>query len=248
MKGHRKETVIHLLSLAVIFFVLIGTLFQIQIPKTSKTAKGFTSFPTITPTPFEPFPYKIPKIPISKAYLTMLVGDSMVGSLGPNAQLLRQHLIEYYPDHEFVNYNYGFGATSIESLPERLTKETEYLGIKYPSILSQGFDLIIIESFAYNPLSQLKEGEGLNKHLKILNESIRKIIKERPESVVAVMTPIAPSKDFFAKGIYDLTPAERKQWAEERINYIEAVIDYWRSQSLPIVFTQYVWDSWLNWG
>ena len=113
-----------------------------------------TPIPTATPTPFNPFPYKPPVIPYSRAYRTMLVGDSMVGSLGPNANLLRLHLIEFYPAHEFVNYNYGFGSTNILTVPDRLEKQTTYLGETFPPINDQTFDLIIFESFAYNPLSQ----------------------------------------------------------------------------------------------
>ncbi|HKC04715.1 MAG TPA: hypothetical protein VKC54_02495, partial [Patescibacteria group bacterium] len=101
-----------------------------------------------------PFPYKIPVIPNKQSYLTFLVGDSMVAALGANDDGLRQNLIKYYPGHEFVNYNYGFPSTNIESLPDRLEKGVTFDGKDYQSILSQGFDLIILESFAYNPLSQ----------------------------------------------------------------------------------------------
>src|SRR5258708_24107958 len=74
--------------------------------------------PTSSPTPIaNPFPYKIPKIPSKRSYLTFLVGDSIIAALGLNDNGLREDLIKYYPDHEFVNYNYGFPSTNIESLP-----------------------------------------------------------------------------------------------------------------------------------
>src|SRR3989344_7531054 len=153
---NRKGNTQVFLSLYVIVLCAISIFFA--KPQETKTTRGeFIPTPTI----FQPFPYRLPKVTISRAYRTMLVGDSMVDSLGLNANLLRQHLIEYYPDHEFVNYNYGFGATSIETLPDRLNKGSIYLDQNYLAILSQGFDLIIIESFGYNPLSQLNEGEGL---------------------------------------------------------------------------------------
>jgi lysophospholipase L1-like esterase len=188
-----------------------------------------------TPTPFNPFPYKPPKIPYSRSYLTMLVGDSMVASLGPNANLLRQHLIELYPAHEFVNYNYGFGSTNIETLPERLTKDTVYKGQNFPAILSQGFNLIIIESFAYNPLSETEESDDTSKHIQVLDASIRQIIKTHPESVVAIMATIAPNKNFFAKGVYALSKEERIRWVQERVSYIEAVIKYSREKEIPLI-------------
>jgi lysophospholipase L1-like esterase len=58
---------------------------------------------------------------------------------------------------------------------------------------------------------------------------------ERPETVVALMTPIAPNKDYFAKGVYDLTPQERLEWANERITYIEGVIKYAKDNQIPLI-------------
>lgn len=191
--------------------------------------------PIITPTPFNPFPYVLPKIPYARSYLTLLVGDSIVGSLGPNADVLRQNLIYLYPNHEFVNYNYGFGSTNIASLPERLTQGTSYEGQEFPAILSQGVDLIIIESFAYNPLSEKPENENISKHIQILDESIKKIIQTRPKTAVAIMTPIAPNTKYFAKGVYDLSDEERALWAEQRIMYIEAVIEFANKNNLPLI-------------
>jgi len=233
MDSSKKDVFIQLLSICTLLFISVIFLSNTQIPQNVSPTGAFVTIPT--PTPFNPFPYNPPQIPNSRSYLTMLVGDSMVGSLGPNAQLLRLHLIELYKDHEFVNYNYGFGATSIETLPDRLTKDSLYEGQNYPAILSQGFNLIIIESFGYNPLSQLKDGEGLAKHMRILDESIKQIIKARPESVVAIMAPIAPNKENFAKGVYDLSPEERIKWTDERTSYIESVIKYAKENEIPLI-------------
>jgi len=227
---NRKGNTQVFLSLYVIVLCAISIFFA--KPQETKTTRGeFIPTPTI----FQPFPYKLPKIAVSRAYRTMLVGDSMVDSLGLNANLLRQHLIEYYPDHEFVNYNYGFGATSIETLHERLNAQTEYNGTFFPAILSQGFDLIIIESFAYNPLSSLNQEEGLSRHRRILDESIREIIKSKPGSVVAIMVTIAPNKTHFAQGVYELSPEERTRWAEERIAYIESTVAYAKENKIPLI-------------
>jgi len=227
----QKHFLIQVLSAFLVF--LISIIFLSGRPKPNIVSPILEPAPT--PTPFNPFPYKPPEILSSRSYRTMLVGDSMVAALGPNAQLLRQHLIEYYPDHEFVNYNYGFGATNIETLPERLNQDTTYKGQNYPAILSQGFDLIIIESFAYNPLSQSAEGEGISRHIQVLDESIRQTIKIHPDSVVAIMVTIAPNKTRFAKGVYNLSTKERIEWAEERISYIEAVIKYAREKEIPLI-------------
>lgn len=235
MDTPNRNTFIRLLSICILFLNIIIFSSDVQKPQNTDPAKGLVAVSTPTSTLFNPFPYNPPKIPSKYAYLTLLVGDSIVGSLGPNAQLLRQHLIELYPDHEFVNYNYGFGATSIETLPERLTRDTVYKDQNYRAVLSHGFDLIIIESFGYNPLSQENEAEGLAKHIDILDESIKLIIKERPETVVAIMTPIAPNRNYFAKGVYDLSTEERTKWANERITYIRSVIKYANENRIPLI-------------
>lgn len=111
--------------------------------------------------------------------ISVIVGDSIVGALGPNANTLRLELIKRYPDSEFVIYNYGYGATNILSLIDRLTKTTINAGQEYLSILSQGFELIIIESFGYNPLSELSLSEGLAKQTHVLEESTQLILQKK---------------------------------------------------------------------
>jgi hypothetical protein len=225
----------------ILFFIfssiaLIGLLF-VNITLNKILVKKNVSVPTLLPTltPFNPFPYQPPQIPSKHAYLTVLVGDSMTGALGGNANQLRLDLISLYPTHEFVNYNYGFGSTNILSLPERLNVGTNYLGKTYPPILPEVFDFIIIESFAYNPLSEYPLNEGLQKHEEILDASIKEIIKNHPNSVVALMTPIAPNKETFAKNVVTLTAAQREQWVQERIAYIQKHIEYARQRNIPLI-------------
>lgn len=182
-----------------------------------------------------PFPYKIPPVPNKRSYLTVLVGDSITESLGENADGLRKSLIKLYPDNEFVNYNYGFGSTNILSLTDRLTKETTYQGTKFPPILKQGFDLIIIESFAYNPLSDFPLDEGLVRYEKALDAAVRKIIRERPETVIALMTPIAPNKENYGKYTYELSPEVRTNWVRERLAYINKLTEYANKNNIPLI-------------
>lgn len=187
------------------------------------------------PIVINPFPYQRPLLPVKKAYLTFLVGDSIIRALGLNANQLREDLIANYPGHEFVNYNYGFGSTNILTVPDRLNKQTTYLGETFPPINEQTFDLIIFESFAYNPLSELPLSEGLAKQTEILDMSIKAVIKKHPNSVVAIMVPIAPSEEFFAKGVIELTPEVRKQWVAERVAYINNAIEFAQKNNIPLI-------------
>lgn len=184
---------------------------------------------------FSPYPYKIPSIPVKRSYLTVLVGDSMTHLLGENAPRLREYLIERYGAHEFVNYNYGFGATNILSLPERLNNQTEYLGTTHPAILSQDFDLILIESFGHNPLSEFPLEEGLKKQEEILDQSVRTIIKAKPNSVIAFLTPIAPSREFYAKGVVDLSAEARGIWVDERVAYIKNHVKFAKDRGILVI-------------
>lgn len=220
--------------LPVFIIVLIIFIFVASSYRNVKEKIVFTPIIPIA-TPFNPFPYKSPVIPNKRSYLTMIVGDSMVHALGVNANELRLSLIKLYPTHEFVNYNYGFPSTNILTLPERLHTETTSLGTKFPPILNGGFDLIIIESFAYNPLSQFPVEEGVKKYIEILDASVREIIQKHPESVIAFMTPIAPNKENFAKKTYNLSPETRKMWVNERIAYINALTAYAKEKQIPLI-------------
>lgn len=116
-----------------------------------------------------------------------------------------------------------------------MEKQTSYLGETFPAINEQGFDLIIFESFAYNPLSQFPLAEGLTKQTEILDMSIKAVIKKHPNSVVAIMVPIAPSEEFFARGVVDLTPEARKQWVEERVAYIKNATLFAQKNNIPLI-------------
>ncbi|MDO8551227.1 MAG: hypothetical protein Q7S03_00900 [bacterium] len=223
-----------------LIFILVGVMViaRIVIGVYYLTLKNMPQKPAVIPkaeVPKNLFPYKRPSIPAKRAYLTFLVGDSIIAALGKNADQLRKDLIANYPAHEFVNYNYGFGSTNILTLPDRLNNQTTYLGETFPPINEQTFDLIIFESFAYNPLSQYPLEEGLKKQTEILDMSIKEVIEKHPNSVVAIMVPIAPSEKFFAKGIIDLTIEVRKQWVKERVAYIKNAIEFAQKNNIPLI-------------
>lgn len=218
-----------------VLFFLVGTIlvfsyFVFNNAKNNIRLNTEVAGPTINP-----FPYKPPKIQTKRSYLTYLVGDSMTEALGTNADGLRLKQISNYPNSEFVNYNYGFGSTNILSLNERLLYETTYLGTKFPPILEQGFDLIIIESFAYNPLSEFSIEDGLKNYEAALDGAVKQIIRAKPNSVLALMTPVAPNKENFAKYSRDLTQEVRLKWVEERESYIKKLIEYANKNHIPLI-------------
>jgi lysophospholipase L1-like esterase len=187
-----------------------------------------------TPTPYQ-FPYKNPAIAKNRSYRIVIVGDSIVNTLGLNANVLREELISYYPDSEFVTYNYGYPSTNVLSLYKRLTEKTKNDGRENTAILKQGFELIIIESFGYNPLSEYTLAEGLKKQNEELERSVRAILSQKPNAAMAFLTPIALDSVNFARGTVDLSPEVREAWVEERIAYINNHRKFAEEKGIPVV-------------
>lgn len=232
-KGFVSVLILTFVAVLLISGILLLT--TTNLVQNQKISEKLTIFiPSPSPTPYQ-FPYANPRIEKARSYRTIIVGDSIVESLGANANLLREKLIEYYPDSEFVNYNYGYGSTNIESLPARLIEMTKKGTEEYPPILEQGFELIIIESFAYNPLSHLELEEGLHIQNEMLEKSVEMILREKPNSALAFMTPIAPSPGDFGKGVVDLSPEQRSFWANERIKYIENHKKFADGKGIPVI-------------
>jgi len=134
----------------ILILILIGIYF-IYTAKPKTLIQNIIPVTTPTPTPYQ-FPYRGPVIPKAQSYRIIIVGDSIVNTLGLNANALRLDLIKYYPDSEFVTYNYGYPSTNVLSLYQRLTETTNDGTKDNQAVLTQQFELVIIESFGNNPL------------------------------------------------------------------------------------------------
>ncbi|OGE31960.1 hypothetical protein A2631_02460 [Candidatus Daviesbacteria bacterium RIFCSPHIGHO2_01_FULL_44_29] len=173
------------------------------------------------------------KIKYSVDYTIVLVGDSMTERLG-NGDELKGYLSLYYPNKTFEILNYGFGATNILSLPDRLTTAT-FMKREFRPILDIDFDLLLIESFGYNPLSELSLEQGLRKQSEMLDISLNLIDSAQKKARVAFFTTIAPNKDIFSKGIVELSATQRSSWVKERNRYIENHTAYAKTHQLPLI-------------
>jgi lysophospholipase L1-like esterase len=222
---------VHVLILLIVL-VIIVVVYILGQPGTNNIVNNILPVPT--PTPYQ-FPYKNPIIPKDRSYRMVIVGDSIVNSLGLNANVLRQDLIKHYPTTEFVTYNYGYSATNVLSLYKRLTEKTVNSGSENPAILKQGFELIIIESFGNNPLSEFSIDDGLKKQNEELDKSVKEILAEKPNVALAFMTPIALDPVTYAKGTVALSPEVRKQWVAERVSYIDNHRKFAESLGIPVI-------------
>ena len=166
-------------------------------------------------------------------FLVVLVGDSMTEYLGNSAEL-RVFMSEYYPGKTFDFLNYGFGSTNILSLPDRLVNWTEH-GRAFKPILDIPFDMIIIESFGHNPLSEYPLEEGLRKQNETLDKIVELIRSKKPDAKIVFLATISPNKKVYAGHLVDLTPETRVIWANERVAYIKNHIEYASSHDIPLI-------------
>lgn len=193
---------------------------------------------TATPTPINYPPidiYKPPSIPVNTSYTLIFVGDSMTEELGPNFVDLRKDLANYYPQKSFGLFNYGFGSTNILSVDDRLNHDTTYLGQNFPAILGRYFDIILLESFGDNPLSQYPLDQGLQIQTATLDHLVAEIAFTHPNSLIVFIATIAPSQSLYGKGAVNLSPQQRNQWANERRAYIENHINYAKRHNIPLI-------------
>ncbi|MDO8570306.1 MAG: SGNH/GDSL hydrolase family protein [Candidatus Daviesbacteria bacterium] len=173
------------------------------------------------------------KVKYPEDYTIVIVGDSMTEKLG-NSDEIRSYLKNYYPNKTFEILNYGFGSTNILSVQKRLEEET-FFGRAFRPILNIDFDLILIESFGNNPLSEFPLDVGLNKQNETLDKIIETLKKESPSSRIVFVATISPNKNLYGKGQVDLTPEVREKWADERIAYIKNHIKYANDHQILLI-------------
>lgn len=158
----------------------------------------------------------------------------MTDYLGSGVEIKR-YLKNYYPQKNIDIHNFSVGSTNILTLPERLQNLTNYNGKISEPILNTNFDLIIIESFGHNPLSQFPLDEGLKKHNEILDQAISMIKQRQPQALVILMATIAPHNDRYGEGVVNLSTEERIKWAKERASYIKNHIAYAKNHRLNVI-------------
>ncbi len=164
----------------------------------------------------------------------VFVGDSLTEYLG-NFDELRGYLKKYYPNKSFLLLNYGFSSTNILSVQDRLEKDSTRSGRIFQAINNIPFDLIFIESFGNNPLSEHPSKEGLKLQTQALDKIIASITKTHPKSSIIFIATIAPNKDRYAEGVINLTTEKRQEWAKERMAYMENHIKYANSHKIPLI-------------
>lgn len=184
------------------------------------------------------FKYTIPKIEKKREYQIFMVGDSMTHALGPHGGTFNEYMNELYKKegHGILVDNYAVGSTNLLSLKDRMKTKTTYWNDTFEPLLSRKFDIILIESFGYNPLSQFPRAEGLKKQTEELDTTMQTLMSTHPNAAIIFVATIAPSKKTYAKSVQtNLTASDRLLQVDERTAFILNHIKYAKDHNIPLV-------------
>lgn len=167
-------------------------------------------------------------------YTIAFLGDSMIDTLGSDLRIMQDELRRVYPLTIFTLLNYGVGGENIVSGLERVTRDTTYLGQYRPSLISQKPDVIVIESFAYNPFSF--DVGALQQHWLSLAYIVDAIKANIPEAKVIISATIAPNSRTFGDGASGLSFSEIDKWQRTQTikSYLDNAIRFAKSEGLPL--------------
>lgn len=210
----------------------------VQTSLSNAVTQYFNTLPTPTPTPplasSGATPTPLPRA-TRKAQMTIsLLGDSMIDTLGPDGAGLAGRLNKVYPNTNFTVINHGTGGVNIDTGLLHLTNGYMYLGNQRPSVLSQSPDVIVVESFGYNPYSF--DTGALEKHWLQLASVVNTIQQNLPNTKIVIAATIAPNWNVFGDGapFINFSADGKKQKVTTIDSYIESTIAFATGQHLPL--------------
>jgi lysophospholipase L1-like esterase len=235
-----KHTIIFVVALigvgAVLFFIRTN---KPHVP--GKATNVVQSIPTPSPKIDIPFgTYTPPHIPKKEVSGIFMVGDSMTEVLGPHGGKLNEYINTLYqstPGHQrIVIDNYAKGSTNLLGLQDVMKQKLVVGDAVLDPLLSRKFDLILVESYGYNPLSQLGIEGGIKKQTELLDQLMWTLTETHPNSVIVFVATIAPNRaNYSLKVNPNTTVAQRTEQANERIAYIKNHIEYAKSHKIPLI-------------
>lgn len=182
---------------------------------------GVTTEPTPTPLPHRKDNYTI-----------AVLGDSMVDTLGPGVPHLKEDLRKLYPNVTFNILNYGVGGENIDSGISRLTNDYVYLGETKSSLVSQRPDIVVVESFGYNPF--IDPASELDRHWLALARVVDVIKGSLPGVKIVIAATIAPNSLIFGDGVLNWSAQEKAEKVTRVNGYLENAVKFALSQGLPL--------------
>lgn len=167
-------------------------------------------------------------------YTIALLGDSMIDTLGGDLGEVQDALRRAYPATTFTLLNYGVGGENIVSGLSRVLGEYTYLGKSYPSLISQAPDIIVIESFGYNPFPF--DTGALEEHWLSLAYITDAIKANLPDTKIVIAATIAPNSRTFGDGASGLAFSLTDKWQRTQTikSYLENATRFAKSERLPL--------------
>lgn len=168
------------------------------------------------------------------AYTIAFLGDSMIDTLGSDLGLVEDELRRVYPKTDFTLLNYGVGGENIVSGLERVTRDTVYLGSPRPALILTHPDVVVVESFAYNPFSF--DTGALEQHWLSLSYIIDALKINIPETKIVIAATIAPNSTVFGDGAPGLSfsPQDKLERTNTIKRYLQNSIRFAQSEHLPL--------------
>lgn len=180
----------------------------------------------------DPSPTPMARLHRKTNYTIALLGDSMIDTLGPDAPHLKDRLKKLYPSVSFTILNYGVGGENIESGISRLTSEYTYLGEVKPSLISQNPDIVVVESFGYNPyIDPINE---VDRHWLALAQLIDTLKSSLPHTKIIIGATIAPNANIFGDGALNWSDQQKTEKVVRIKSLLENAIKFARSQNIPL--------------
>lgn len=163
-------------------------------------------------------------------YTIAFLGDSMIDTLGSDLRVVHDELLHIYPKATFTLLNYGVGGENIVSGLERVTRDTVYLGSPRPALILTHPDVVVIESFAYNPFSF--DVGALEQHWLSLSYIIDALKINIPETKIVLAATIAPNSMVFGDGASGLAfgPQDKIERTNIIKQYLQNTIRFGQSE------------------
>src|SRR5258708_6546593 len=181
---------------------------------------------TDTPTPFIFTLYTVPAISSKQVYKIVMIGDSMTAALGPHGGGLSEYMNSLYkkksqdPQRIIID-NYA-KSSNILAINDELTLKTTVSEYTFGPLLSGDFDIILVESYGYNPLSQFGIEGGLKQQTTALDTLMKTLTTTHPHAVIIFVATIAPNIANYAKITQpNYSDTDRAKLAQERLPYIK---------------------------
>jgi hypothetical protein len=183
--------------------------------------------PSLTPTPIL-HKTKKPNVIIA------LLGDSMMDTLGPDTPALKNALKKNYQDTSFVIKNFGVGGTNIRYGIERITTPYTYLNSSYPPLISTNPDVVVIESFGYNPFGS--DESAITSHWLLLAQAVNTIKNNLPDAKIVIAATIAPNAYAFGDGAPGLSFSQTDKWQKTDTikKYLENAVRFANGEHFPL--------------